>query len=256
MAKRVVRKTKKRVKIRWGRLMVLLLPLMGTYGIIDALVSGINLQGEQKVIEQRSIEVEALEPIEEEVKEEETKQKPVVVIDAGKGGSNNGVTKNGIKEKDINLLIANKLIMKLSDYGVTVVMTRESDTDVSIDERLLKNKGANLMLSLHCNYVVDDSVKGIETYYYNNTENTDVTRESEKLASTLQKYMMSWVSTEDRGVRLTNLELLKKSDIPTAMVQLGFISNVEEATNLQNNEYQKMLVDSIAEGIINYLNYY
>lgn len=172
-----------------------------------------------------------------------------IVLDAGHGGDQPGCVVNGATEKDITLSIVLQLQEKLESEGATVVLTRSTDYDVSLPDRseVANNAGANYFISIHCNsYEDDSSVKGFECYYYQSAE-------SENLAEAITSEADSR-SISTRKVKEENYAVLRETAIPTVLIEVGFLTNSEERGKLLSLEYQGLLAEAIANGILGYKN--
>lgn len=172
----------------------------------------------------------------------------VVVIDPGHGGTDDGGYRNGVGEKDINLAIAKSVESILSEKGYQVILTRDSDKAVSLEERvkLAEEKGADACISIHQNTCEWDNVMGLETWYCSQKTGED----GERLAKLLQMYATLQSGAQDRGI-LDNdsLYITRESSMPTCLVETGFLSNAVERNNLTTSEYQEKLAKGIAQGI-------
>ena len=173
-----------------------------------------------------------------------------IVLDAGHGGKDPGANIDDAIEKDITLNIALMAQEILENAGYKVAMTRIDDTFVELKERagFANRKKSQVFVSIHCNSSEDGSGKGIETYY---TEQKGTS--SESLANEIQNAVIEHTSAENREVKTANYTVLVRSNMPTALVEVGFLTNSSERELLQTEEYQKNLAEGIAEGILNYL---
>ena len=177
-----------------------------------------------------------------------------VVIDAGHGGSDPGAMANDLKEKEINLEVAQLVAKNLQKKGITVIMTRSKDEFLELVERanIGTESKATLFVSLHCNSAENTTATGIETYYYVNTDN----EYDEDLATCIQKAVIAATGARDRGVKSANFSVLRNSQIPAALVEMGFISNLSESEQLADPDYQKKIAQGVTNGIINFLKQY
>lgn len=191
-------------------------------------------------------------------------KKAVVVIDAGHGGEDPGkVGINGALEKDINLSVAFLVKKYLEMQDVTVVMTRNDDDGLYREESPnkkiedLKNRialidaaGAELVVSIHQNSYTSEKVHGAQVFYYESSE------EGEKAAELLQEQLREGVDETNKRSAKKNgsYYLLKKSSVPTVIVECGFLSNGAEADKLTDGEYQEKLAWNICMGVLQYLN--
>ena len=207
---------------------------------------------------------------------------PTIVIDAGHGGSDTGAQGFfGILEKDLTRSVGDLLADYLQKKGWRVVMTRHADEFVSLGERtqLANMSGADMMISLHANYSKNAQAAGIETFcmepslltVLGSTENNGISFRKPmsdnygKLSNLLADKIHSCVVTTahkekniviDRKVKHAVSQILLGSAIPTILIEIGFISNKEEATLLSQSSYQLTLVKGIYDGIVEYFQSY
>ena len=174
-----------------------------------------------------------------------------IVLDAGHGGKDPGANIDDAIEKDITLEIALMTQEILENAGYKVAMTRTDDTFVELTERpvFANKKKAQVFVSIHCNSSEDGSGKGIETYY---TEQKGIS--SENLAKEIQNAVIEHTNADNREIKTANYTVLVRSNMPTALVEVGFLTNSSERELLQTEEYQKNLAEGIAEGILNYIH--
>lgn len=173
---------------------------------------------------------------------------PVIIIDAGHGGEDNGCGFDNIMEKDINLEIARLVVQKLKELGYPVEMAREDDTYIAKEERVEEaNKNRALIyVSIHQNSCPDSSVKGIETWY----NGEDTTRDSARLARLIhQETIKSTQAVERDMVSDNSLCVVDKTQMPACLIETGFLSNGEERALLQTKEYQEKVAEGIVSGI-------
>lgn len=221
-----------------------------------------------------------------------------VVIDPGHGGQDAGAVYGQAKEADIALQVSlelKEIIQKDSSFKVS--LTRESDTSLSLDERVQKaeNEKADIFLSLHANAIQNQKIKGIEFYFQNhlaadeetlylaNLENQlsnevlknksslssdqDLTKKSDVLAiiedlkrntkikhSHLlsQNLLQAWSRKSNRtpkSIKQAPFYVISRTKIPSVLVELGFLSNPNEAAKLQQKAYQRHLAENIFAGI-------
>ena len=183
--------------------------------------------------------------------------KQIIVIDPGHGGNDPGkVGVNGALEKDINLQIGKKVKQKLEDRGFSVVMTREDDeitegklADMKRRVALIEEINPIFVVSIHQNSYTDASVRGAQVFYYTESE------EGREAAEIIQQELWEMNPNDTRNVKAnSDFYLLKKTNVPTIIVECGFLSNPEEAESLLLNEYQEEMSMAICTGIIKYLD--
>ena len=181
----------------------------------------------------------------------------VIIIDPGHGGKDAGTSVDDILEKDINLSISLLLKNKLEELGVSVIMTRDGDYDLSspdIDRRkksdfdnrinLINNSGADLYLSIHINYLDDSRVYGAQVFY---------TKDNEELASIMQNEFKKNLNTPLDYKKINNsIYMYKKLEIAGLLIECGFLGNASDRKLLMNNNYREKLVNSIINAIIKY----
>lgn len=172
-----------------------------------------------------------------------------VFIDAGHGGSDPGALCFGYRESDLNLQVAKKVESKLKSKGIDVKMSRTSDIYYSLSERaeMANDYGADAFVSIHQNSAESASANGIETYYNRNKE------EDKPLSNDIQKQVINQTGATNRGVKNAGFTVLVKSDMISALVECGFITNELEVKKLSDSAYQDKLATGIADGIENYL---
>ncbi len=214
-----------------------------------------------------------------------------VVVDAGHGGKDPGaIGPSGILEKDLALAIARQLARRLRLEGFDVYLTRDSDVFLTLEERtaFANKKKADLFVSVHMNAHRDQSIQGIETYFLNLTtdasaievaarENATTSKsisdlqfiindlmlnskinESSRFASCIHKCVMSSALNNgyrgrDLGVKQAPFYVLLGAQMPSILVELGFITNSNDSSLLQNDSHQSTLIDGIAKGINKYI---
>lgn len=193
---------------------------------------------------------------EEAVQETVAEEEPVVtapsagmyvVLDAGHGGNDGGTYYKDVIEKDVNLAVTGYLEEILEENEVNVIMTRTTDDYLSLEERcyIANQTNADLFVSIHCNYFEDDaSVDGIDCYYYPNSD------EGEQFAETVVAAMEENNSLDVRGVKEEDFYVLENTDMTAILVEIGFLSNATDRKNLTNADYQQMLAEELAKGIL------
>ena len=170
-----------------------------------------------------------------------------IIIDAGHGGSDVGATRDGVYEKDLTLDMAKKLKNILKKKGFEVLMTRDSDTYVSLQERVEfteKHEG-DLFVSIHVNSSVTPEGNGLETHYY--------TPQSYEFAQVVHKEFSSAINSKDRGLFKSKFYVINHTTCPSILVETGFISNPEERKELMTEQRRQKTAEAVAKGIMKYL---
>ena len=172
-----------------------------------------------------------------------------IVLDAGHGGSDSGAVSNGVREKDIILPVTLKLEEILKNKGYDIVMTRRDDVFISLTDRyrIANDAGADVFVSIHANSFSGSSANGIETLHNNG--------ESKELSQCIQTELIKATNATDRKIKYRpNLAVLRGTNMPATLVELGFITNPSEVNQLLSDSYQNILAEAIAKGVENYLN--
>ena len=176
----------------------------------------------------------------------------IIALDPGHGG-HPGAVANGVREADVNLAVALKLRDKLTAMGAAVVMTRTADQpatgcnsfdDLQFRVALAQNTNADVFVSLHSNSYHKAETAGAMTFYQSGRP-TD-------LARAIQSGLVGEVGVVDKGVRPANFYVLRNSDIPAALVEMGFLTNQAEAARLANDSYQNELAEGVLKGLLSY----
>lgn len=173
---------------------------------------------------------------------------PLIILDPGHGGEDEGCARAGIVEKDINLSIAKAAKEKLTQMGYDVMMTREGDVTLSLEQRVrfANEKQASIYISIHQNACEEQTsdVQGIETYY-SSSKGEDG---SERLAKIMQKGITNNTDALNREtLAREDLYVIRETNMPSCLVETGFLSNKKERELLTTSEYQEQLADAIAE---------
>lgn len=179
-----------------------------------------------------------------------------ILIDVGHGGKDSGaIGINGIQEKDVALNIANT-ILKLNNKlqkPLDIYLTRYNDTLISLSDRtkLAKALKANLFVSLHCNHSDNPNARGVEVYVVGATSkySDDATWLAFQMQATLNKKL----GFESRGVKFANFQVLREtiSYCASVLLELGFLSNSDEAEYLKQQENVFALALSILNSLQN-----
>jgi N-acetylmuramoyl-L-alanine amidase len=177
------------------------------------------------------------------------KGRVIVMIDPGHGGKDPGaIGIGGVREKDIILPISQRIAQVLQQNGVQVIMARNSDYFVSLPGRVqMAERGkADLFVSIHANAIGGGrtDVNGLETYYYDSGLG---------LARAVHNSILQSVNVRDRGVRRARFYVLRKSSMPSILVETGYLTGAEDVAKLRNPAYQNQMADAIARGILQYL---
>lgn len=188
----------------------------------------------------------------------------IIALDPGHGGLDGGaVSKKGLEEKDVTLSIALYLRDFLQEAGALVVMTREEDKDLA-DEgtrgysrrktedlkqrvRFVNESTADVLVGIHLNAIGSSKWYGAQTFYFPGR------KESERMAHFIQAEIREKLQNTTREPQKNGtVYLLKSVDIPSVLVEVGFLSNPEEAAKLSDKEYQRQMANVIYQGLLRY----
>jgi N-acetylmuramoyl-L-alanine amidase len=176
--------------------------------------------------------------------------KAAIMLDAGHGGSDTGaIGITNCNESDIVLGTTQQLQRKLESMGYEVVQTRSDNSFVSLGERAdyANEVLPMIFVSIHANSIENPEFTGVMTFHYAGS------KEGEKLASAIQRYLLSSTGAVDRGVRTANFFVLRETVVPAVLVEIGFLTNSIEEYKLRDPLYQQRIVDGIAAGIDEYM---
>lgn len=181
-----------------------------------------------------------------------------VVIDAGHGGSDPGalgvLDEKTIKESDLTLSIAKKVKKYIEASGFKVYMTRTTDVYKTLVERpaYANELDAAVFVSIHINSVEDTSsdAEGTEVYYAASNNDDSYGTTSEKLAKNVLRSMISNMGSVNRGVKTAEHAVTKRSNMPSCLVEVGFITNEDELRLMTSDSYQNKMAKGIADGIL------
>ena len=177
-----------------------------------------------------------------------------IVVDAGHGGSEFGaIGCLGDKEKDINLAIALELKDLLTQMGACVVMTRECDGTVSLEDRvdIAKESCANIFVSIHLNSIPDVPMnihksRGTSVYYYN--------RNSKELAKAVEESLTSTLNTRKDGVKTASFAVIRPTDYVGILVETAYMTNPYDSVLYTDKSFPRDAARGIADGILQYVN--
>ena len=166
-------------------------------------------------------------------------------LDFGHGGKDPGGTGNGLKEKDIVLKVGLKVGTILERHNVKVVYTRISDVFVELSERasIANRSNTDIFVSIHTNAFSNANAKGLETYSYVGS------KKGKALANDVHSQLVNdKLYSSNRGRKTASFAVIKKTKMPACLVELGFITNKDDAKIL--TEKQSDLALSAAKGIL------
>jgi N-acetylmuramoyl-L-alanine amidase len=192
------------------------------------------------------------------------KENLIIAISAGHGGKDGGAVDPEDKKHDDDIykdeiyteeseknLKAAKMLKSLFELktGHKVVMIRDKDEYVRLSERcnIANNAKADLFISIHANAADAESAEGFETLHYPTSTG------GKKLAGLIQEEVINDLNPRDRGLKeRDNLYVLKNTHMPAVLIEMGFITNIEEEKKLNNDDYLKLMMNDVVNAVIRY----
>ncbi len=173
----------------------------------------------------------------------------VIVLDAGHGGHDPGADgASGQYEKDFTQALTSKVYqLLLKEPAFIPYMTRTDDSPIELEDRaaFANSQRADAFLSIHGNtFPEDPTVSGTETYYYQ--------PDSARLAQALQKAVVKANGFKDRGIKQEEWRVLRLSEVPAALLEVGFLTNAREESYLLGEKGQNTIAQGIVDGLKNY----
>lgn len=167
-----------------------------------------------------------------------------VIIDPGHGGVDGGAVWSGLIERNLTIDVARRLESILRARGLQTVMTRRSNTTVSLDARarLANRYSSAVFVSIHFNANRNRSISGIETFYRSSR--------GRQLALSVQRSLDRRVTGINRGITNRDYLVLRATQMPAILIECGFISNRTEASRCATAAHRQKLAEAIASGII------
>ena len=192
-----------------------------------------------------------------------------IIVDAGHGGIDPGsmTDDQSVKEKDVNLKITKKVKELLEASGAMVILTRNDDTSLYTEQvgktirqkynenlknrkKIIQESSADMFISIHLNKFQESKYYGAQTFYPAGKE------DDKQLATYIQGELKRVVDkTNNRKIKSTNdIYLIKDNEIPSTLIECGFLSNDKEAKLLNDEEYQDQIAWAIYVGIQKYIS--
>ena len=200
---------------------------------------------------------------------EKGKYTKVIFLDPGHGGRDSGAFYYNIAEKDLNMQIYKKLRKELEGLGYTVLTSRESDVYVDfVTERskMVNKTNSDMFISIHFNATSNSAsnISGIQTYSYEQNpdyptkinsqwhNHPDRISESNRLAAAIHSSLLAETGAKNAGLLHSSFAVLRETNKPAVLLELGYMSNFDENQRIRNDAYQNKLVKGIVKGIQQY----
>lgn len=185
----------------------------------------------------------------------------VIYIDPGHGGIDPGAVYKEIHEADINLEISLKLMKILENNGAIVLLTRDGNYDLSVNNAVNRKRSdlsrraiiineshCDLYISIHLNSISSSTWRGAQVFY------DDINNKNEQLASLMQETLKSELRTNRDYKQVTDMYMYKRINVPGLLIEVGFLSNENERYLLQQQTYQDKIANAINLGILKYFH--
>jgi N-acetylmuramoyl-L-alanine amidase len=172
-----------------------------------------------------------------------------IMIDPGHGGRDNGATGfKGTLEKQITLRTGQLLFSKLRAKGANVILTRSNDQYLSLGTRvsMAHYQDVDAFISIHYDSIENSAVNGMTTYYYHPYQKA--------LATAVHKAAQNQVTIKDRNIRFGNYHVIRENRQQAILLELGYLSNPEEESLINSNQYQDQITNGIVQGLASYFN--
>ncbi|MDW7676418.1 MAG: N-acetylmuramoyl-L-alanine amidase [Bacillota bacterium] len=181
----------------------------------------------------------------------------LIVIDPGHGGSDPGAISPSLKmnEKEVNLEVALEARRLLEAAGFRVYMTRSDDSYVSLQDRaaVANQLRADLFISIHANAAPRSDLKGVETLYYPSEKNSFDFRENKFLAEIFQDEMVRVLGAASHRINAREkLVVLRETNMPAIITEIGFMSNSEEERLIASSDYRRRAAEGVRNAVIRY----
>lgn len=242
-------KIKRRVIMAVAMLLLVAMSALGSYFFFYSCAEAYECEVESEQLPQ-PVAAEPKDILGEElILVEEIRKTPLVVIDPGHGGEDEGCSREGVLEKEVNLQLAQLLSEKLEALGYRTMLTRrDNETSLTLEERvkLAEECGGDIYISIHQNACeeTEASVAGIETWYCGSAE------DSRRLAQLVHKGAIGGSGAQDRDLwESEELYVIREAPMPSCLVETAFLSNEEERKRICDEAYQEKLTEGIAQGI-------
>ncbi len=185
----------------------------------------------------------------------------VIYIDPGHGGKDPGAVVNDLYEADLNLEISLKIQKELEKNGAIVYLTRYGDYDLAVKNAINRKRSdlsrraniinrsqADIYLSIHLNSDISFKWKGAQAFY------DTVNDKNEIIANIMQEQFKKDLNSDRQYKQISNHYLYNRVNIPGVLLEVGFISNINERYLLKQESYQKKIALSIKDGLIIFFN--
>ncbi|OFK02589.1 N-acetylmuramoyl-L-alanine amidase [Streptococcus sp. HMSC071D03] len=200
---------------------------------------------------------------------EKGKYNNIIFLDPGHGGKDPGASYYNITEKELNMQVYRKLRKELEALGYTVLTSRDSDVFVDFvteRSRMVNKTDSDIFISIHFNATGNPASNraGIQTYSYEEADgypskinpywhnHPDRISESNRLAADIHSSLLAETGAKDAGRLRSSFAVLRETNKPAVLLELGYIDNFNENQQVRSDAYQNRLVAGIVKGIQKY----
>lgn len=245
MDERQRRRRKKRMRVYCMRALTVVcaISILTLLFLAGRGIRGLLFGGKQETLAVTDEQLGVLDDLKEQMKGKEW----TLILDAGHGGSDVGTGDADYYEKDINMDIVRKMQEMLEYCGVNVILTRDGDKTVALEERsaMANESDADWFVSIHCNFCEEDeTVAGLECYYW--ADSAAGLAFAQKVVQAAEESGQINV----RGVKTEDFHVLRETNIPAVLIETGYLSNQEERKCLYDETYQQTLSVYLVRGLV------
>jgi|ERR1700722_10859706 len=178
---------------------------------------------------------------------------PLIILDAGHGGTDEGARVKTFMEKRITLTTTLLTKKRLEERGYKVILTRARDNYISLARRvsIANRTKCAAFVSIHFNASRSHTAKGVEIYFCDTSEKWR-TRASRRLADCILYQVIDQTEAHSRGVKGGNFHVIRETEMPAVLVEGGFVTNADERKLLRDKEYLSKIAEGIANGVDKY----
>ncbi|CAM0116921.1 hypothetical protein RSOCI_01060 [Rhabdochlamydiaceae symbiont of Dictyostelium giganteum] len=179
--------------------------------------------------------------------------KPLVIIDPGHGGGDEGAKVGYLMEKRLTLTSALMVRKNLEEMGYRVILTRSKDVFIPLSRRvsIANQTKAHLFVSIHYNTSPSEEAQGVEVFYYG-PPNLTRTKSSRFLGNAILYGITGHTKAVSRGVKRGNFHVIRETVMPSVLVEGGFMTHAKERSCLRDRLYLEKIARGIAQGIDSY----
>jgi len=181
----------------------------------------------------------------------------IVIIDPGHGGERPGAVYDDVRAADLNLAITRKLLQLIEADGyIKAYTTRNSDTTVHWSYRYgMSNQIGDLMITIHHNAAYNLEIHGAEAFYLTDAHDEGRSLSNQEFANIVQRNLVAHTNRFDRGIRSGEFIVLRNTEAPSTLVEIGFMSHAAEFETLINPEYQWRAARGLYQALLEAFEY-